>query len=145
MRMAKEEEKSVVIKIHERHIASVVVVGRWLGGRRGWRMEVGWEQRGRENWDKQHRFYSSLGIISGSRRYYIVLTLSGLPNYSSSSLPPPLSVALSLSLEKYSFTLFVVSRLSFSLGRFSPVTIFLSLSFRKKKTKKREDILSRLM
>lgn len=31
MRMAKEEEKSAVIKIHERHIASVVV-GRRLGG-----------------------------------------------------------------------------------------------------------------
>lgn len=31
MRIAKEEEKSTVIKIHERHIASVVV-GQWLSG-----------------------------------------------------------------------------------------------------------------
>lgn len=31
MRIAKEEEKSAVIKIHERHIASVVV-GQWLSG-----------------------------------------------------------------------------------------------------------------
>jgi len=36
MRMAKEE-KSVVIKIHERHIASVV--GRWLDGGKGEGME----------------------------------------------------------------------------------------------------------
>lgn len=101
MRIAKEEEKSAVIKIHERHIASVVV-GQWLGRRgREWRMGIRWTQWGRENWDKQDRFYSSLGIIPGSRRSYIALTLSGLPNYSpplSLSLPP-LSLSLSRDLK----------------------------------------------
>lgn len=60
------------------------------GERTGGRTRSRW---GRTNWDKQDRFYSSLGIIPGSRRSYIVLTLSGLPNYSSPSpLPCPPSL-----------------------------------------------------
>lgn len=109
------------------------------GERTGGRTRSRW---GRTNWDKQDRFYSSLGIIPGSRRSYIVLTLSGLPNYSSSS-PLPCSPSLSVPfprLEKCSFTLFVVLVYLF----FSRSLPSLS-SFRKTKKKAYENILSRLI
>lgn len=87
-----------------------------VGG--GARLGIRWAQWGREDWDKQDRFYSSLGIIPGARRSYIALTLSGLPNYSSSPFLPSHRHSVSfLRLEKCSFTLFIVFRLSSSLGR----------------------------
>lgn len=85
---------------------------------------------------KQDRFYSSLGIILGSRRSYIVLTLSGLPNYPRSPVFP--------GLEKCPFTLFAASRLFFT---FFPslicallffVFLSLSLSFLRKKAHRKE-------
>lgn len=124
MRIAKEEEKSAVIKIHERHIASVVV-GQWLGG--------GARERGR-----------GFGGRSGGGRTGINRIVSIHPSGSSRDLDAPISLLHCLAcritrprppslltiavsfprLEKCSFTLFIVYRLSFSLGR--PVTIFLS-------------------
>lgn len=114
MRMAKEE-KLVVIKIHERHIA-FVVVRRWLGGREG----GGWASGGSSGGGSTginrivsiHPSGSSRDLDATISSLYCLACRITRPR----PLPHP-SVTLSLSLEKCSFTLFVVSRLSLSLGR----------------------------
>lgn len=99
MRMAKQGRK---VRAYKNPRVAYCLRRREEGGQRG----RGYE--GREP-GKQDRFYSSLGIIPGSRRSYIVLTLSGLPNY---PWPPTLPRA-SRGPEKCPFTLFAASRLFF--------------------------------